>query len=59
MTEDEKVLSPPKLDLELMSVDDLRTRIEALSVEIEACEAEIAKKISHKSAANALFGGDG
>lgn len=46
-----------KLDLELFSVDDLLERIEELKSEIAACEAELEKKQSHKSAADALFGG--
>ena len=46
-----------KLDLERMSVEDLNERIEELRAEIAACEAELEKKQSHKSAADALFGG--
>ena len=46
---------PAKLDLETMSVDDLRQRIEALKAEIAACEAEIEKKQAHKSAADDFF----
>ncbi|MEL6567865.1 MAG: DUF1192 domain-containing protein [Pseudomonadota bacterium] len=45
--------------LEDMSVEDLKSRISALEAEIEACRAEIAKKDAHRSAADALFGGDG
>lgn len=45
-----------KLDLERLSVEDLNERIEALRAEIAACEAELEKKESHKSAADALFG---
>ncbi|MHA7858678.1 MAG: DUF1192 domain-containing protein [Henriciella sp.] len=46
-----------KLDLERLSVEDLKERIEELQAEIAACEAELSKKQSHKSAADALFGG--
>ena len=46
-----------KLDLERLSVEDLKERIEELQAEIAACQAELNKKQSHKSAADALFGG--
>ena len=46
-----------KVDLERLSVEDLQERIEALKAEITACEAELDRKQSHKSAADALFGG--
>ena len=46
-----------KVDLERLSVEDLQERIEALKAEIAACEAELDRKQSHKSAADALFGG--
>lgn len=46
-----------KLDLELLSVEELKERIEELQAEIIACETELNKKQSHKSAADALFGG--
>lgn len=46
-----------KIDLERLSVEDLQERIEELKAEIAACEAELNKKQSHKSAADALFGG--
>lgn len=50
--------TPPEkpIDLERLSVDELQARITALKADIAACEAEIAKKQSHKSAADALFG---
>lgn len=54
MFEDEAP-KPAKLDLEQMSVDDLKQRIEALKLEIAACEAEINKKQAHKSAADDFF----
>ena len=46
-----------KVDLERLSVEDLQERIEALKAEISACEQELDRKQSHKSAADALFGG--
>ena len=46
-----------KVDLERLSVEELQERIEALKAEITACEAELDRKQSHKSAADALFGG--
>ncbi len=49
------VRSTPKLDLDLLSVEDLQERIEALKDEIAACEAAIVKKGSAKSAADAMF----
>ena len=55
MFEDEPV-PEKKLDLERLSVEDLHERIDTLKAEIAACEAELEKKQSHKSAADALFG---
>ena len=46
-----------KLDLERLSVEELQERLEELKAEIVACETELKKKQSHKSAADALFGG--
>ncbi|NQY96444.1 MAG: DUF1192 domain-containing protein [Henriciella sp.] len=46
-----------KLDLERLSVEELQERIEELKAEIAACEEQLNKKQSHKSAADALFGG--
>ncbi|MEL6861822.1 MAG: DUF1192 domain-containing protein [Pseudomonadota bacterium] len=46
-----------KVDLERLSVEELRERIVSLKAEITACEAELDRKQSHKSAADALFGG--
>ncbi|MEE2877564.1 MAG: DUF1192 domain-containing protein [Pseudomonadota bacterium] len=54
MFEDEAP-KPAKLDLEQMSVDELKHRIASLKEEIAACEAEIAKKQAHKSAADDFF----
>ncbi|MEM0987036.1 MAG: DUF1192 domain-containing protein [Pseudomonadota bacterium] len=47
----------PALDLERMSEDDLQERITALKAEIALCEAELVRKQSHRTAADALFGG--
>lgn len=54
---EEEPIAEKKLDLELFSVEELHERIEELKAEIAACEAELKKKQSHKSAADALFGG--
>ena len=58
MFEDNEPVPPKPLDLERLSVDELRERITTLQAEIAACEAEIARKQDHKSAADALFGKD-
>ena len=55
MFEDEPI-PEKKLDLERLSVEELQERIEQLKAEIAACEAELNKKQSHKSAADELFG---
>lgn len=54
---EEEPIPEKKLDLERLSVEELQERVEALKAEILACEAELDKKQSHKSAADALFGG--
>lgn len=55
----EPIRSTRPIPLDDMSVDELKARIAALETEIEACRAEIDKKEAHRSAADALFGGDG
>lgn len=55
---EEEPIPEKKIDLERLSVEELRERIETLKAEITACEAELNRKQSHKSAADALFGGD-
>ena len=47
----------PKLDLERLSVEELRDRIGDLKQQIIDCETELERKLNHKSAADALFGG--
>lgn len=42
-------------NLEPLSVDELRARIEVLSAEIARTEARIAFSTSHKASADALF----
>jgi uncharacterized small protein (DUF1192 family) len=54
MFEDEPA-KKTKMDLELLSVDELKARIETLKADIAACEAEIDKKQAHKSAAEDIF----
>lgn len=51
----EKKPNTKQLDLETLSVDELRERVFALKAEIERCEQAIAKKSASLSAANALF----
>lgn len=43
--------------LEQMSIEELEARIGHLRQEISACEAILLAKRSHRSAADALFGG--
>jgi uncharacterized small protein (DUF1192 family) len=58
MFEDDPFAKPakPAVPLELLSIDELQARIERLKGEIEACQALIDAKQSHKSAADAIFG---
>jgi len=56
MIEDAQSPKKKAIDLELLSVEELRERIIELQAEITACEMELQKKQSHKSAADALFG---
>lgn len=57
LNEEEPIPAKP-VDLERLSVDELNQRIEDLKAEIAACEAELNRKSAHKSAADALFGGN-
>ena len=52
---EEETPRPAKLDLERLSVEELKQRIAALKADIAACEAEIEKKQKHKSAADDIF----
>lgn len=56
MFEENETPTEKPIDLENLSVDDLIQRIADLKADIIACEAELDKKQSHKSAADALFG---
>ncbi|CUS57280.1 MULTISPECIES: DUF1192 domain-containing protein [unclassified Hyphomonas] len=56
-SDEEPILVNTPQTLEQMSVQELHERIEVLQAGIAACEAEIEKKKSQKSAADALFGG--
>ena len=58
MFEENDTPTAKPIDLESLSVDDLLERIDRLKVEIIACETELAKKQTHKSAADALFSDD-
>ncbi len=51
-----RAIKPETLDR--LSIADLEERIAALKAQIAACEAEIEKKRGHRSAADALFGGN-
>jgi len=57
MEEDEIPVRP--VDLERLSVEELQEKIIALKAEIRACEAQLQSKLSHRSEADALFGGSG
>lgn len=52
---DDEPAKPKALDLERLSVNELKERVETLKAEIEACEAEIRKKQDHSSAADDIF----
>ena len=58
MFDDDPFAKPakPAVPLEMLSVEELEKRVERLKGEIAACEAMIAAKQSHKSAADAIFG---
>jgi len=58
MLNEEEPIPEKPVDLERLSVDELNQRIEDLKAEIAACEAELNRKSAHKSAADALFGGN-
>ncbi|WOR14888.1 DUF1192 domain-containing protein [Hyphomonas sp. FCG-A18] len=58
MLNEEEPIPEKPVDLERLSVDELNQRIEELRAEIAACEAELNRKSAHKSAADALFGGN-
>jgi uncharacterized small protein (DUF1192 family) len=59
MSDEDPFAPKPKaaVPLEALSVKELETRVEGLKAEIATCEALIAAKKSHLSAADALFGG--
>lgn len=56
MDEDiQPVTTSRKRDLDLLSIDDLKTRIADLKQEIADCEAAIARKGNARSTADAMF----
>jgi uncharacterized small protein (DUF1192 family) len=60
IADDEPVKKPSKVheigsDLSLLSVDELRERVEALKAEIERLEASIRAKQATRSAADTFF----
>lgn len=52
---DPKAKKPPPIDLALMSVEDLQTRIDEFEAEIARMRDMIKSKQSHRSSADALF----
>jgi uncharacterized small protein (DUF1192 family) len=52
---DDPVIALGKQDLDPMSVDELKDRIEALKAEIARVEAHMQRAQSHRSAAEELF----
>ncbi|MBJ7446082.1 MAG: DUF1192 domain-containing protein [Brevundimonas sp.] len=52
---DASLIAVTREDLDLYSVEDLKTRIETLEAEIERCRAAIDGKSSQRNAADALF----
>lgn len=59
MNEPEQEIRLPKpVDLERLSIEELRERISALQSEIKACEVQLEKKANQLTAANSLFGSD-
>ncbi len=57
MFENEPILTNKAPSLEELSIDELLHRVTKLKEEISACEAEIEKKKTQKTEADALFGG--
>ncbi len=59
--DEEPITSRPQFDVDRLSIDDLKSRIIALTQEIADCEAAIARKQNTRSDADALFsfGGSG
>ena len=58
MFEENEPVPEKPVDLERLSIEELEARIETMRADIAACQAELEKKRSHKSAADALFGSD-
>lgn len=52
---DDPLVALLKQDIDRLSVDELKERVEALHSEIERCEAKINFANNHRSAADALF----
>lgn len=62
MIDDDPFGSPlkrPAVTLDLMSIDELQAKIQALKAEIEACEREIAAKQKQRTVADSIFGRPG
>ncbi len=52
---DDPLVALLKQDIDRLSIDELRERVEALQVEIARCEAKIDAATTHRNAADALF----
>jgi uncharacterized small protein (DUF1192 family) len=52
---DDPLVALLKQDIDRLSIDELKERVEALHGEIQRCEAKISAATSHKNAADALF----
>ena len=52
---DDPLANLVRQDLDPLSVDELRERIEVLKAEVTRCEGKIVFATSHRSAADALF----
>ncbi|MGE3142498.1 MAG: DUF1192 family protein [Hyphomonadaceae bacterium] len=57
MLDDDPFAPPAKKQqtLDLMSIDELEARIEALNADIEACRQAIAAKRAQRNAADSIF----
>jgi uncharacterized small protein (DUF1192 family) len=52
---DDPLVAVLKQDIDRLSVDELRERVEGLRIEIARCEEKIRFATNHRSAADALF----
>jgi uncharacterized small protein (DUF1192 family) len=52
---DDPLVALLKQDIDRLSIEELKERVEALQGEIARCQAKIGAATSHRSAADALF----